>query len=106
MSRFSAALLACVLFSACAAHEYRVEEEEIVLLLRASNAAQVRLFCSCDGVQPKSAEKKWGRWEVRIAADRAFTYFYTIDGNSYVPDCPAREKDDFGSENCIVDPSL
>ena len=39
-----------------------------------------------------------------MPAGETFRYFYRVDDTPFVPDCPMKEKDDFGFENCIYDP--
>ena len=74
--------------------------------LKKPEAKSVVLACSLDGFEPRLARNVAGRWEVTLPADEAFNYFYRVDGVPFLPDCPMKENDDFGSENCIFDPHL
>jgi signal peptidase I len=101
LTLFFAAFLA-----GCGTHYYRVDGSSMTLILRKPEAKSVILACSLDGFNPRPALNIDGRWEVTLPAEEGFTYFYRVDGVPYVPDCPMKEKDDFGSENCIFDPQL
>lgn len=90
----------------CGAHTYRIDGNNMTLILRKPEAKSVVLACSLDGFNPRPARNVAGRWEVTLPADEGFTYFYRVDGVPFVPDCPMKENDDFGSENCIFDPQL
>ena len=62
---------------------------------------------SVDGYQLHQAEKIDSKtWLVTMPVGSEFTYFYIIDGIAYVPPCRFKEKDDFGSENCIFIPEM
>ena len=45
-------------------------------------------------------------WEVTLSLGDEFRYFYMADGALVLPPCRYKEKDDFGSENCIFVPNL
>lgn len=98
-------MLGCFL-SGCATHYHRIDGNQITLVLRRPAAKQVVLAISLDGFQPRSARHTSGRWEVSLPADETFKYFYRVDGELFLPDCPMKENDDFGSETCIFDPQL
>ena len=98
-------LLACT-FCACNPHHHRMDGEHVILVLRHPDAEQVVLFCSLDGFKPRVAEKVFNYWESVVPAGETFRYFYRIDDAPFVPDCPMKEKDDFGLENCVYDPLL
>ena len=97
-------ILSAMLLSACAVHRQRLEADAVVLVLNQPTAGQVTLHCSLDGFAPRAARKVAAAWEVSLPAHRPFAYFYRVDGNLFLPDCAVREKDDFGSENCLFDP--
>ncbi len=90
--------------SACSAHHYRADGDRVTLFLRIPEAKKVVLYGSMDGFAAHPATYTSGTWEVRLPLDKPFTYFYRVNDELFLPDCPAREKDDFGSENCIFDP--
>lgn len=100
-------LLAAVLFLAvflagCASHYFRESEKGTCVYLRYRGAKSVFFACSLDRFRLHAAERA-GRdlWRVEIPPGSGFSYFYVIDGRTYVPPCPLKERDDFGSENCI-----
>lgn len=96
----------CALVAGCVTHYYRMDGNDMVMILRKPEAKRVMLACSLDEFQPRWAKNVSGRWEVTLPADKAFKYFYRVDGLPFVPDCPMKENDDFGSETCIFDPQM
>ncbi len=90
----------------CAAHYHRADEHGMTLYLRQPKAEKVILFSSLDGFSPYPATRNSGKWANALPADREFRYFYTVDGQIFIPDCPLKEKDDFGLENCVYVPGL
>jgi hypothetical protein len=96
-----------ILLVACATHRNGVRLEQITLFLQIENADEVRFACSLDHFKLKTATRTGSKtWSVRVPGDRAFTYFFTVDGTYYLPDCKMKEKDDFGHENCIYVPEM
>lgn len=93
------------LLAGCATHTYRSDDGGTTLYLRNAKAKAVVLFSSTDGFIPHPAERKGNNWVNHIAKTfptmHEFTYFYTVDGNIFLPDCRFKEKDGFGNENCI-----
>ncbi len=102
----SIVLLPFLIFIGCASHFYRTDEDSVVLHLRIQNTDSVILFTSADGFLPNAAERRGDTWVNRIPSNRQFSYFYKLNGEIYTPDCPFKEVDDFGSENCIYVPGL
>ena len=92
--------------SACGTHYYVIDAGDLTLALSKPGAKTVVLFCSLDEFKPRPAAPRAGRWVVKLPADKAFRYFYRVDGQLYIPDCAMRENDDYGTENCIYDPHL
>ena len=90
----------------CSTHYYRADEYGVTLHLREHKTASVILFTSVDGFIPNAAERVGGSWVNRIPSNREFSYFYKVDGKLMLPDCRFKERDDFGSENCIYMPGL
>lgn len=100
-------LLTLFFISACAAsHFYRIQEQEVTLVLRWPEARSVMLATSLDGFFLRPATPVSDAWEMTVPAGKSFRYFYQVDGKIVVPDCKMKETDDFGSENCIFEPSL
>ncbi len=93
--------------SACATHFYRIQEDVVTLVLRDPDARSVMLATSLDGFDLSPAVRgASGIWEVTLPLTKSFRYFYRVDGEIVVPDCPLKEDDDFGSQNCIFEPRL
>lgn len=102
-------LLAGLLISiaGCTAHHYKINAGVAHFYLKAPGANIVHFASSIDGYQIQPAKKiEDGTWVVAIPCDQEIRYFYVIDGKTFVPSCRTREKDDFGSENCIFSPSM
>lgn len=96
-------LLPLLAFSGCASHGSPASPEAgAELLLFQPLAGQVLFYSSRNRFEPRAAERRRsGYWAVTVGCDDEFTYFYTVDGTVHVPDCPLREQDDFGRNNCI-----
>ena len=100
----SALLLLC---AGCATHYYRIDADQVNLYLRRPEAKTVCFAASLDKFRPYPARKlRAGVWEVAVPATREFTYFYRVDGNFYLPECKLKQRDDFGSENCVFVPEM
>ncbi len=96
-----------LLLSGCAGHFYKIEGSDVHLYLRAPDGATVLFASSLDGYRFHEAKKdKKGLWQVALPAGREFRYFYVINGKVFLPPCELKEKDDFGSENCIYCPGV
>ena len=101
---FWAICLGGLICAGCAAHSYRHQGDRLILSLKNLKAREVYFYHNLDGFQQRKAVRKAkGIWEVSIAAERSFTYFYRVDGKIFVPDCELKESDDFGSENCVFE---
>lgn len=101
-------LSAFLLFSTgCAVRQYKVINHELHLYLDGKKAEKVYLLTSLDEFKPHKAVKTdSGDWEAVMPSDMEFRYFFLIDGNVFIPDCEMKEKDDFGSEDCVYIPLL
>jgi hypothetical protein len=101
------ALFLTVGMTGCESHFYRVKENSLQLYLRNSDAHSVSFAYSEDGYQIHDAKKIDSKtWVVTVPEVIEFTYFYIVDGILYSPSCRFRERDDFGSENCIFIPDM
>ncbi|WP_232507964.1 glycogen-binding domain-containing protein [Desulfobacula toluolica] len=74
-------------------------------------ADQVELTGSFIGWQRISMKKigNSGYWELNlpvVSGEHRYAYILNNDSQIADPTLPAREKDDFGSENCIFEPLL
>jgi hypothetical protein len=94
------------LLGGCAAHYYRTDAPNAAVrfYLRHPEAKTVILHASGDGYKPQKAELFNGRWINTLPIAQEFSYFYRVDGEVFVPECPFKEQDDFGAENCIFVP--
>jgi len=103
--RLLLSVLSAGLFVAgCAGHFYREEADRVHIYLRDSRAAEVLFASSLDGFNLHRAEKAGSKmWQITVPKTE-FRYFYLVDGSIRLPDCPYREKDDFGSYNCLYKP--
>lgn len=93
-------------FGGCAPHYYRQDGDKTTFYLRHPSAAGVSLHTSLDGFAPRDARPSHGKWINHLPAEREFSYFYTVDGQLFTPDCTLKEKDDFGNQNCVYLPRL
>ncbi|MBN1833947.1 MAG: hypothetical protein JW896_17735 [Deltaproteobacteria bacterium] len=97
---FTICLLA--LCSGCADHYYKTQEDGARIYLKYPEAQQVFFLSSLDGYERHEARKTDDKiWEMLVHVDSEFKYFYIVDGEPFLPACPLKERDDFGSENCI-----
>ena len=106
MKQFIILMLLLFVLSACISHHHRIDGDHVILTLRHPDAKNVVLFCSLDGFKPRAAKKVSNSWVSKLPVGDTFRYFYQIDDKPFVPDCPMKEKDDFGSENCVFDPGF
>ena len=91
----------------CESHFYRIKENSMNFYLKRSEANSVSFAYSKDGYQLHHAKKIDSKtWMVTVPEGLEFTYFYVVDGVSFLPFCRFKEKDDFGSENCIFVPDM
>lgn len=100
--------LAVLFLTGCGpSHFVRNETDCLHFFLKDSHAREVYFASSSDGFNLHQAEKT-GRetWKITIPKGEEIRYFYIIDGKIQVPSCKYREKDDFGSYNCIYVPDL
>ena len=98
--------LFCLAFSSCSTHFYKVTGNDVTLYLKKPQAKEVVFFCSLNGYQGQELRQQNGLWLLTLPADTSFKYFYRVDGVICLPSCPLKEKDDFGSDNCIFEPNL
>ena len=100
--------LLLILFPGCSEHYYKITGDQVEIYIKGPDTAEtVIFFSSLDGFQPHTAEKTGNNnWRVSIAADREFSYFFSIDDEIILPKCDVCEYDDFGSKNCIFIPEL
>ena len=107
MKKVAFVTLVLVLAGCGGGHYYMVEEGDVSIYLNKADADLVFFASSLDGYKLHKADRMDDdTWEVQVPSDKEFKYFYIVDGVAYVPACEMREKDDFGSENCIYVPGM
>ena len=95
------------LVAGCAGHYHRVKDGVVYLYVTKHGAQDIYFASSIDGYELHKAKKiDENTWEVAVPAYAEFRYFYIADGVVYLPPCRLRERDDFGSENCIFIPGV
>ncbi len=88
-----------------AAHYNTINNGCVEMYLKAPQAKSVILVISGDQFREVQALRDGScMWKVTLNRLNEFKYFYLLDGKAYLPDCLLREKDDFGSNNCIFSP--
>ena len=97
-----------ILFTAgCAGHQYKVINQELHIYLKDKDAEKVYILSSLDGYTPRRAtDTGSGTWEAVFPSDAEFKYFYLVDDKVFIPACEMKERDDFGSENCVYIPLM
>ncbi len=105
-AKIAVAALLAVFLAGCAAIPFTPgHSQTVTLYLKKPDARKVQFASSLDNFQLHDTRKTAsGRWEVRVPKNAEFHYFYIVDGKNYVPDCRYKEKDDFGSKNCVYLP--
>ena len=103
-------LLIPVLFlitAGCATHHYEVKNDRLHIYVQNPEAEKVYMLCSLDEYQPHQAINTGsGTWETVLSPYMEFKYFFLVDGKVFIPPCEFKEKDDFGSENCVYIPMV
>jgi len=101
-------ITAALIVVGCAAahyHDHGKGPGRVTLYLMAPGAEKVEFVSSLDAFSPQQANRlEDSRWEVTVAANSEFKYFYIVDGAVFLPDCEFYERDDFGSRNCVFVP--
>jgi len=91
----------------CAMPYQKVKGNQVYLCLKDTTSRTAFFASSLDGFQRHSLTRhSKNAWCITLPADQEFTYFFITDDRPVIPDCPYREKDDFGFENCIFIPDL
>ena len=98
-------LAAVFVAGGCTAHYHIIYNGNVEMYLSVPQAQSVVLVVSSDPFQQVQALREdSGMWKVTLNRPSEFKYFYLVDGKAYLPDCRLREKDDFGSNNCVFSP--
>lgn len=100
-------LMAIVTTTGCAVHFQRPEPDGVVFYLKAPEAQSVQIAASYNGFAVQPAQRRNATtWIARLPQGISFSYFYLVDGKTYIPPCKMMEQDDFGQANCIFSPPL
>lgn len=101
------AICCCLVFTCgCSRHYFTVSGNTMNVYLDESISKNVLFACSLDDFELREPLFIDGHWVVSLPSTSPFKYFYVIDEKIYVPDCRMKEKDDFGSENCVFEPYM
>jgi len=92
----------------CSTHQQTIgRNAAVTMYLEVGNAAKVEFVCSLDEFRHRPMVRiDNNTWSIHVPASHYFTYYYLVDGEAHIPDCRLRETDDFGSENCIYEPTM
>jgi hypothetical protein len=99
-------ILASVLTAAgCSAHYHTIRNGRVDLYLQAPRAQAVSIVVSGEAFEELPAARTgFGTWKVTLDRAHEFKYFYRVDGDVFLPECLFKERDDFGTENCVFSP--
>lgn len=104
---FSIIFILFLLTTGCAGRHYEVKNDRLHIYIKNSKAEKVYMLCSLDEYQPRRAVNTGsGTWETVLSPHMEFKYFFLVDGEVFIPSCELKEKDDFGSENCVYIPLM
>jgi hypothetical protein len=80
---------------------------EIRITLDRPEAKEVIFLSSLNRYEPVLMNKTfWGTWEIILPQDKAFDYFFRVDGSPYTPECRLQQTDDWGGRQCIYSPGV
>ena len=100
-------LIVGVMLAGCAGHDYVVKNSQLYLSLNKPEAKTVYFASSLDGFKLHKIERPGGnKWQIAVPAGRELRYFYIVDDLVFTPPCRFKERDDFGTENCIYVPEM
>ena len=91
------------LMSGCAKqHTVIVNGKSLVFQYRDDKAKEIILATSLDNFAYHRARRENNDlWIVHVPIQNEFSYFYIVDGQVKLPECPNSVFDDFGGKNCI-----
>jgi hypothetical protein len=102
MIRYPSLILLLLLVGCTPKHYITKDEEVVAMYLDLPKAKEVLFASSLDNFKILAAHQNGsGLWVINTLNNREFRYFYVVDGEIYIPECRYREKDDFGTINCI-----
>jgi len=95
-----------IVLGGCSTHFYSIEDDNVTISLKHPKAQTLLFASSLNGYEGQMLKQHNGLWEISLPAEKPFRYFYMADGESFIPECPLQENNDFGSKNCIFDPNI
>ncbi len=103
MNKYFVLITLVIILSGCAPkHFIEKDTDSLTFYLQRPKANRVQFAASFDHYTLHEARQdSSGLWEVKVPMNSELTYFYIVDGLIYIPECRFKEKDDFGSENCL-----
>ncbi|MBU0961162.1 MAG: glycogen-binding domain-containing protein [Proteobacteria bacterium] len=83
-------------------HSVQVNGDSLSFYYCDPNAKEILFASSADHFRCHPAIKgPEDVWQVTVPLEKEFVYFYIIDGELTLPDCPDTVFDDFGTKNCL-----
>ena len=83
-------------------HTVEVSNDSVSFYYKNTDAKEVFFASSANQFSSHPAVKgSQDVWQVTVPLSKEFIYFYIVDGEITIPDCPNTVLDDFGSKNCI-----
>jgi hypothetical protein len=80
---------------------------EIRITLDRPKSKEVIFLSSLNRYEPVLMNKTFlGTWEIFLPQDKAFDYFFRVDGSPYIPECRLQQTDDWGGRQCIYSPGI
>ncbi|MBU0947044.1 MAG: glycogen-binding domain-containing protein [Proteobacteria bacterium] len=80
----------------------QVNDDSLSFFYPDTKAKDVSFAFSADHFRPHPATKgPENVWQVTVPLNNEFSYFYIVDGEVTLPDCPNTVLDDFGTKNCF-----
>jgi hypothetical protein len=107
MIKFLTAVAAfLIILSGCVNnYYYQIRDDQLHIYFHEPKAEKVIFLSSLDHFEPHETIKNGkGIWEITVPSGLTFEYFYIVDGTLSIPTCSQKQKDDFGSENCVYIP--
>jgi hypothetical protein len=97
---------ALIILSGCVNnYYYQIKGDELHIFFHEPKAGKVLFLSSLDQFElHETVKNEKGLWEISVPSGRAFEYFIIVDGTLTIPTCYQKQKDDFGSENCVYTP--
>ncbi|MCD8492099.1 MAG: hypothetical protein LRY50_02770 [Geovibrio sp.] len=98
-----AVMLMLIICAGCSQHSFSPKGGMLLAEFKVKDAGQVSFYHSSDGFAENKTELSDGKWRASVKQEEHFTYFLTVDGKVFLPDCGMKQQDDFGGEICIYE---